>query len=363
MKKFAFILIALVITALISCSESDSDSSESELPESELDGGYKFDIINEDVLPARSYGSISSSKMLEGFFVTSIKFDKSGNAWIGTFKQGVIKYNDRETLFFDSSNSLFNDDMVINSLAIDSKNNIWIGTNGLIKYDGKEFTLYNSGNTPIPEDYIHSINIDKDDNIWFSSSRNMSGGVVKFDGNNKWVTHAYKDPKKGVEGCIISGIAIAGDNVWAGIHASDYYLMKIPNDGKTNYIGKNQGLEAYSLGDLCADKKNNVYMPLDYSLSSESYNSPHMYVTDGKSIRIITCPYGEIGRINIDSKDNVWCVRLFKSYDLLRYNGIEWVDFKIFPEDYNNAIFCIEEAPDGKIWLGTGKGVYIIDVK
>ena len=32
-----------------------------------------------------------NQKILEGYFVLSIAFDNQGNAWIGTFKQGLIK--------------------------------------------------------------------------------------------------------------------------------------------------------------------------------------------------------------------------------------------------------------------------------
>jgi hypothetical protein len=43
---------------------------------------------------------------MDGYFVTSIAFDSKGNAWIGTFKQGIIKYNPLETVIYNSSNSV-----------------------------------------------------------------------------------------------------------------------------------------------------------------------------------------------------------------------------------------------------------------
>ena len=54
-----------------------------------------------------------SYKILESYFIKFIAFDTQGNAWIGTFMQG------------------------------------------LIKYDGTEFVQYNSANTSIPEDGIY----------------------------------------------------------------------------------------------------------------------------------------------------------------------------------------------------------------
>lgn len=56
-------------------------------------------------------------KILDGYFVTSIAFDHKGNAWIGTFQQGLIKYNAFETTVYDSHNSIIPENSVIRDLA------------------------------------------------------------------------------------------------------------------------------------------------------------------------------------------------------------------------------------------------------
>lgn len=61
-------------------------------------------------------------------------------------------------------------------------NVIWLcGTDGLIKYDGSEWTTYNSGNSPIPEGGVWGFDFDSKGNIWFLNGRT---NLIKFDGVN-----------------------------------------------------------------------------------------------------------------------------------------------------------------------------------
>lgn len=310
-----------------------------------------------------NHGNISGRRILDPYFIMSIAFDKDGNAWIGTFKQGLIKYNEQETTYFNSSNSLFTADMVINSINSDSKGTVWIGSDGLIRYDRNKFSIYNSANSPIPEDYIHSIKIDSRDNIWFSSSRHQLGGLVRFDGKSKWKVFTPKNSS--MPGHMISSIAIGGNNkVWVGLndYVENNFLVKIENEQITRYTAKNIGFTPYYLGDICVDSKDQLYVLSDYSLSSSMYNDgPHIFSFDGKNTKKIYCPYDDLHSMMIDSKNNLWCIPRYPK-DILVYKNDEWHVFSIFDkEDTEQAIFCIQEAPDGKIWVGTAKGIYIID--
>jgi len=309
-----------------------------------------------------NHGHISSRKILDPYFITSIAFDKDGNAWIGTFKQGLIKYNEQETTYFNSTNSLFTTDMVINSIATDRKGSVWIGSDGLIRYDGNKFSIYNSTNSPIPEDYIHSLNIDSRDNIWFSSSRFQQGGLVRFDGKSKW--KVFTPQNSTMPGHLISSIAIKNSEVWVALndYVDNAFLVKINNDQITRYTAKNFGFSPYYLGDICVDSKSKLYLLNDYSLSSLMYNEgPHLISFDGKYTQKIYCPYADLYSMTIDSNDNLWCIPR-QSKDILVYKNDEWHVLNIFnKKDTEQAIFCIQEAPDGKIWVGTAKGVYIID--
>ena len=94
--------------------------------------------------------------------------EEGDNMWIGT-NSGLVKINKitEETTFYHTWNSSLPDNQ-IKALAIDKSGNIWIGTNedGLVKFDGSNWTIYNSSNSGIPNNSIRSITFDQDDNLW-----------------------------------------------------------------------------------------------------------------------------------------------------------------------------------------------------
>src|ERR1035437_6289897 len=179
---------------------------------------------------APSFNTNFNHKILDGYFITAIAFDHLGNAWIGTFKQGLIKYNAGGIVVYNSTNSIISSTAVINDIAVDSKNNIWIGADGLYKYDGSSFKVYNTANKTIPEDYVPSVAVDSKDNVWFSSCRQGTGGVMKYDGTN-W--NLYTPANSVLPVNFVKSITVdKNDNVWLAFTqtVSQTYLAKISKD-------------------------------------------------------------------------------------------------------------------------------------
>jgi len=197
-----------------------------------------------------------NQKILDGYFVTTIAFDNQGNAWIGTFKQGIIKYDSKGITVYNSANSIIPDTSVVYDIAVDSKDNVWIGWDELIKYKSNEFIQYNSTNTSIPEDFVYSIAIDSKDQIWFTSCRFRQGGIVKYDGAN-WTV--YKPDNSDLPVNSVKSIAIdKNDNVWLALSeiVNDAYLVKIANDNWTTYTSNDLGFSPYYFGNIQINSKN-----------------------------------------------------------------------------------------------------------
>lgn len=295
-------------------------------------------------------------KILNGYFVTSIAFDSKGNAWIGTFKQGLIKYNSQETIVYDSSNSLIPANSVIWDIAVDSKGNVWIGCEGLIKFDGENFTLYNSQNTTIPEDFVYSIDIDSKDNIWFTSCRFRQGGIVKYDGT-KWKVYTPDNSELPVN--FVHSIAIDNnDNIWLALGeiVTQTYFVKISGDKWTTYTVADLGFSPYYIGNIQISSYNEICASVDYSLSSTWVNSgPQVFVFDGNtSMQLQFDSITKIKSIKVDNEDNIWC-NTYNGYAV--YNWDIWVvDDSIFKDI---GSFTIEQSLDNRIWIGTGDGVFI----
>jgi ligand-binding sensor domain-containing protein len=123
--------------------------------------------------------------------IRSILTDSNGNIWIGTYGGGLariaaLSLNEPDWEIFNTSNSDLPDNMIF-ALEADSNGNIWIGTayNGLVKYDGDDFTFYDTDNSQLPDDHIESLKLDDEGNIWVGM---RYGGVSEFDGT-VWTNH------------------------------------------------------------------------------------------------------------------------------------------------------------------------------
>lgn len=295
-------------------------------------------------------------KILDGYFVTSIAFDSKGNAWLGTFKQGLIKYNSREMIRYNSSNSNIPDNLVIWDIAVDSKDNIWMGCEGIMKFDGTSFSLYNSTNTTIPEDFVNSIAIDSRDNIWFTSCRFREGGIVKYDGT---VWEVFTPDNSDLPVNLVQSIAIDNsDNVWLALGeiVTQTYLVKISRNKWTTYTNADLGFSPYYIGNIQINSYNELCASVDYSLSSAWINSgPQVFVFDGNtSLKLRFDSLTRIKSIKVDNDDNIWC-NTYNGFAV--YNWDKWVvNDSIFKE---MGSFTIEQSPDNRIWIGTGNGVYI----
>lgn len=333
-KQFAFIFLVLMI--FTSC-EKISDNPE---------------IIRVPGDPNTNFNQY----ILEGYFVKSIAFDSEGNAWIGTYKQGLIKYNSTETIIYDSSNSLFPDDQIIWDLAVDSQDKVWIGSEGIIEFDGHNFIFHDSQNSSIPEDFVRSVAVDSKDNIWFTSSRFRQGGIVKFDGNT-WEVFTPENSELPVN--FVQSIAVdQKNNVWLalGETVGNSYLTKISGDQWNTYTGADIGFAPYYLGQIAVNSHNEVCVAIDYSLSSSWIHSgPQVFVFNGRSsVQLKLDSITSIKALEVDNEDNIW---VSTGHGFAVYNWDRWMrNDSIFKEC---GSFEIVQAPDKTIWIGTGDGIYI----
>ena len=300
---------------------------------------------------------------LDGYVVKAIDFDSKGNAWIGTQGKGFIRYNENENeiVLYNSENSILPKDFVLWDIAVDRNDNVWIGADGLWKFDGKNFTHYNSQNTTMPEDVVWSIAVDSENNIWFASCRFNQGGLVKYDGRT-WTT--YTPDNSPLPTNSIKGIAIdKSDNIWLSL--SDYVtrssLVKISNDTWTVYGEKELGFMPYYMGGIQFDSKNRLWGVIDYSLSSAmGGHSPHFFIFDEKQTTQLTCGnnirVGGRPQITIDNKDNVWCFGIGMTSGV--WIGEQW-------QQFDNSVlgglnpWIIKEDPKGRLWFGSENGIYI----
>jgi len=344
MKEIVYFLGVIVF--FCSCNEYGQDTNR-DIEEIEL--------ITENLI----LGSLQ--KILDGYFVTAIAFDSKGNAWIGTFGQGVIRYNTKETIFYDDDNSGVPKGLVIWDIAVDKNDNVWIACDGLLKYDGKEFTLYNSRNTAMPEDVVSSIVVDSQNNVWFTSCRFRQGGLVKYDGS-KW--KVYTPNNSALPDNLINAIAVdQSDNVWLTVNEN---LVTFSGD-KWKIFDKNDlGFTNSIFAGIQFNSKNQLLGINDHSFNNLYLQPPaEFYIFDGKKttlktfINNVTSIPGQT-KITIDHNDNVWCFGAAADCGVLIGNRWKKIDF-LKHVGSRVSVYTIEENDNYQIWIGTSDGIYILN--
>lgn len=208
----------------------------------------------------------------------------------------------------------------------DSRGFMWFGTqNGLNKYDGYDFTIYqhsSNNNKSISGNWITCIAEDSENNLWIGT---FSKGLNKFDRNKEEFTHfSHKE-------------------------------------NNSNSIGSN------SISSIYKDTNNNLWITTfrgGVNLYQEEKNSFKTYMFDSLNVNNISG--NSISSIVEDSKGNFWLANNFgyliqfnpkneefkKIYYDQKYHGVTNLNF------FGNQTIDSE----GDIWVGTENGIYIYNV-
>ncbi|MEO8398600.1 MAG: two-component regulator propeller domain-containing protein [Ignavibacteriaceae bacterium] len=154
----------------------------------------------------------SKRKNLNGISISSLLLDSKRNLWIGTDGFGLFIFDQNESKLksinkINNQNKLNdNQNNYILNLKEDNEGNIWIGTYaGLFKFSLKDSSvgLYNHNDKDIhslSNNYVFSFCEDKNNNLWIGTSN----GLNKFDKKNNNFEIFYE--KDGLPNGVINGI-------------------------------------------------------------------------------------------------------------------------------------------------------------
>ncbi len=119
----------------------------------------------------------------------SLLEDSAGNIWIGTVK-GAARVGNYKFKTFNRSDLAF--EQMVSAITDDAKGNLWLGTwgNGLIKFDGFNFTYFHNNNGVLNR-IINILIADKNGQLWFD---NGVRGIGHFDGS-KLTHYSFNDKR------------------------------------------------------------------------------------------------------------------------------------------------------------------------
>jgi len=134
-----------------------------------------------------TYKKFTTTDGLANNIVRNVMIDSKSNIWFGTDGGGVSKYDGTTWTTYTTEDGLA--DNIVLGIAEDSEGNLWFVTwgGGVCKFDGDNWTTYTSAEG-LALNLVHSVFEDSEGNFWFGTER----GVSKFDGTT-WTTYNTKD--------------------------------------------------------------------------------------------------------------------------------------------------------------------------
>jgi len=246
---------------------------------------------------------------------------------------------------YNTDNSDIPDDFVYVTKT-DASNNLWIGTDvGLTKYDGTTWTTYSTANTGISSDNVHAIEIVSEDEIWFGTV-GLGNGLNLYNGTD--VIHY--DEINGVE------------------FPQSVYAIKKDNSGRL-WIGGEYNTFMYdgtTLTDLGPEGPHyiNSFIMVDGVLWAGSYGYG-LYKYDGTIWTNYNMENSDLSsdfveRIAADSNGNLWMGGFGSNPDAMGLTKFDGTTFTNYNDSNSaiprNVIYDLVIDSQDTIWIANGDG-------
>jgi len=234
-----------------------------------------------------------------------------GNTWESDF---LLHYQDANILSHDAADYPGFPTNSIRDIAVDNTGNVWFNSytynnaeimGGIVRYDGSNFSFFDTSNTTLPSNLVDNISVDNSNNVWFVRSETLT----KFDGS-----------------------------VW---QTTDY---------------SNQLNSAFKFREVEFDSDNNKWIPSLGGILKITTDNTIIEYNEGNTDLISNFSLD----LEIDNENFIWVAQgsdgvIRASYDFL--NIISWDTTDLQVSDITN----IEIDQSGTIWVGGRNGVASYD--
>lgn len=277
--------------------------------------------------------AISNDSIPDNYIQTFL-LTRDGIIWVGT-QAGLLRYNKEKRNFTLYKNCPGDTESIcgnsVRALHEDASGNIWIGTfnDGICRYDRKKdkFISY-----PFPSSLgrMSALFEDNEHTLWLGAWAN---GVVKMERNNKAVLYTTYQQNVDFECLIHSIVQLPNDTIWVGTSRG---LARVEANGKLVPVDKPDNL---SYSNVCNDEINYLYFDKNHILWVATQNSG-VYMIYPDQSPFVNYPLDSATGLNQPLKVNTM-YRWSKNEMLL---GIDKAGLALF-NNKTRKLLCYWETP------------------
>ncbi len=281
--------------------------------------------------------------------------------WIAT-KTGLVRFDKKtfESALFTRFNSPL-PSLDITAIAVDHNGVKWMGCGAyIVRYDGDEWTVYDSVAAPIGRGYCRAMAVDHQNNVWMS----LFGKVAVHTSDGTWQSYDASQPP--FSGNVDAIHEDSSGSLWFGIYSwpnengpgamelRNSEWIPAPADIRRRHVAgiTHQGSTlwfATNRMEVVEQTTTSSWSTMFGTIVSVSDTETRIY-----GHTELGMPKGRmVGSIAADSAGNIWVGSV--SDGLRQFDGNEWHTL-VVPDISLHAetrINCILTDRDGVVWVGT----------
>ncbi|NND73098.1 MAG: response regulator [Rhodothermales bacterium] len=216
---------------------------------------------------------------------------------------------------------------------------IWFGTQeGLVRFDGIEFTVYDRSNSIIPKNSIVDVLVDKDGILWLAT---YEAGIVRYSGPSAAVLgeqHGLADNRTSTITQLPNG------EIWIGTTSAG---ISVYSNGRFTTISEEDGLPSNDINVILPGDSSDVWVGTESGLVRINGEVQDTLTTDDG------LPSDVISALHIDKSGALW---IGTDAGLARMIDLEIKVFSTKDGLPDKEIAAILEDRAGNLWIGTSLG-------
>ncbi len=328
-----------------------------------------FDIYNYSWSPFIPADNFNFGK----YTILSILKDDSGNIWLGTHHNGILKIDGKTNLVTKYSANLLNKDFLqdnwVHAILEDKTHNIWFGTGkGIEKYTPLKQKFINIVHNPydkntISQGEVLSVCEDSDGFVWLGT---WNGGLNRFNSVKnefKLYVNDPKDPNSLPNNIVWSVLEDHNKNIWVGTYNG---LAKFDKKKEKFKIFKHNHKDSTSIS---FSNISTIFEDLNHNLWVGTWGGGiNLFDSTGNKITYFihnqndsTSLSDNLINVIFQDKDNrIWIGTNSGGLNLYNPMSNDFSHFTYDPENKfslsNNSVKSIYEDNNGYLWIGTAGG-------